>query len=152
MREHATFAASSHYLSRWFTGAGKQSPAGPLQSISQNSRVLFITIRLTVAPSAGRSVQLSVIVSLVGEPSCWHNARCLPPRCGCAALRESTTHPDPSPLPPPTNTTVTNIIPTVVIIHGQVLAYNLYKLNGWQSLGVVQVLMFYGSQGFRLFV
>lgn len=145
MRGHATFAASSHYLSRWFTGAGKQSPAGPLQSISQNSRVLFITIR----PSAGRSVQLSVIVSLVGEPSCWHNARCLP-RCGCAALRESTTHPDPS--PPPLHTTVTNIIPTVVIIHGQVLAYNLYKLNGWQSLGVVEVLMFYGSRGFRLFV
>lgn len=32
----------------------------------------------SVRPSLRLPVQLSVIVSLVGEASCWHNARCLP--------------------------------------------------------------------------
>lgn len=100
-----------HYLSRWFTGAGKQSPAGPLQSISQNSRVLFITIRPTVAPSAGPIVS-NCFCCRRGELLTHRHQVPLPPRCGCCgeARSESTTHPDPPPLP--SSLSVSNIIPT----------------------------------------
>lgn len=73
----------------------------------------------SVRPSLRLPVQLSVIVSLVGEARRAADTTpgaCLP-RCGCGALRVDHT---PRSSSPPL-TTDTNIIPTVVIIQGEIL-------------------------------